>query len=105
MILELNFFLEKNDYFPSEKNGICSDMSVHSISNADECRKAIDEIQNWEPEVTFSGEESSPNWPKGCYISGEKLYWNSHDVGEQHECARQICKPKSKLTKIVFTKG
>ena len=71
-------------------------MKAHTINELTECRTAVNEIQHWEPEANFSGQESTPDWPKGCYISGEKIWWNSHGVGNPHECARQICKPKSK---------
>ena len=65
---------------------------AHLVDDPDSCKLAMAEIWNVNLATRVLKHENNPNWPKGCYSAGSKVYFNEHLTGSSHKGARHICK-------------
>ena len=87
--------LLEDTYFLSEYDSLCSNKSGLAVVDKNECHHAVSKLHKYEPNAEFSSEESSVNWPNGCYIYGistMKVNWNQNPDGRANKWSRQICK-------------
>ena len=95
----------KDTYFLSEYNSDCSNLSGVAVVEINECHYAVSKVQKFEPNAEFSSEESSVNWPSGCYIYGissMKVNWNQNRDGRPNKWSRQICKLDGRHNNLVY---
>ena len=66
----------------------CSDISLNSIVNEDECIRAVKHFDK-----TYKGSESNSNYPTGCYLYGNyNAYFNKDSSDAGNVNVRAICK-------------
>ena len=90
-------------YFASEFGSLCSNLSAQRVTDVDECRHSLSNLQILESEAIFHSEENLSTWPQGCYIFGinsMKANFNKHPNGTANKWSRQVC--KGKFFNIVF---
>ena len=88
----------EDTYFLSEFGGLCSNQSALDVTDVDECRYSLSNLQTLESEAIFNSEESLSSWPKGCLIYGiysMKAIFNNHQNGTENKWSRQVCKGKA----------
>ena len=87
------FILFSGIYYLSEFDGSCADLGYRTIVTENECRSAVSEIKQLEPNATFQGVHEDADWPKGCYLFVHSVYFNTHQTGSVHigQQSRQIC--------------
>ena len=69
----------------------CSSLGYGIIAHEEECKLATDKIG-----IQFGGNETEPNYPKGCYLYYDGLkgisYWNMDTTGNSNTASIPICK-------------
>ena len=68
---------------------ICSDTGkdrLHTIVDQVVCRKAANELGK-----IYGKESSWSNYPKGCCLNNNKVYWNKHVTGQRNGNTKEIC--------------
>ena len=78
----------------TENGDLCSDHPrVTNIFTEYECKAAVGyAITSLSSDALFKDTVSRENEPKGCYIVGRYVYWNTHSTGGPNIKAKSICK-------------
>ena len=74
-------------------NGVtCSERGFKDLSTAQECSDAVSYAKTFNGNANYWNEESSSNYPKGCYIfTSGNMFYNTHSIGEKDSSAASIC--------------
>ena len=78
------------DTFISDANSLCHESNGVLIHDEETCSLAVSHISNQRPHV-----ESESDWPRGCYITNERIYFNGHLMGSRNVRAQPVCISKS----------
>ena len=71
------------------------------IFTKDECIAAVPYAKvSLSPYARFKAEVLQEDTPKGCFISGRDIYWNTHGTGRPKEKIKSICKSGNRLQNI-----
>ena len=71
------------------------------IFTKDECIAAVPYAKvSLSPYARFKEEVLQEDAPKGCFISGRDIYWNTHGTGRPKEKIKSICKSGNRLQNI-----
>ena len=71
------------------------------IFTKDECIAAVPYAKvSLSPYARFKAEVLQEDAPKGCFISGRDIYWNTHGTGRPKEKIKSICKSGNRLQNI-----
>ena len=72
----------------------CDDrIGVASIFTENECRSALQYVtSSLLDNATYKGSVAYETEPKGCYIGGSEVYWNTHSGGSLNIKVQSICK-------------
>ena len=68
------------------------------IDSEEECKSAVRYLNDHGDNLTFSGNESDPDFPKGCYVTAwpnlmwRNVFWNGHSLGAADSDSKPICK-------------
>ena len=81
------FVIAASDYMETEYGSICTDIEKNPVVDEDECKKAAKSLGK-----TFFGEEEDKNYPRGCYIIDNDVYWNVHKTGMKEPNSAEICR-------------
>ena len=74
----------------TERAGLrdCSDVGRHAIGDVAECKEAGSQLG-----IGDGNDDGSwDNYPKGCGVWRNKVYWNSHEIGSGHKDVFLMCK-------------
>ena len=73
---------------------MCDDrIGVANIFTENECRSALQYATTSLSDIaTYEGSVAHETEPKGCYISGSEVYWNTHSSGSLNIKVQSICK-------------
>ena len=75
-----------------ESGSLCSDAKSRPVKDAESCRSAVPKLQNLDQRANFEEEERTENWPAGCYLTTDGVYFNSHSTGGRNPFANHICR-------------
>ena len=83
---------------------MCDDrIGVANIFTENECRSALQyATSSLSEHATYKGSVVYETEPKGCYVSGSEVYWNTHSGGSLNLKVQSICKSgKSRNSSIL----
>ena len=75
-----------------ESGSLCSDAKSRPVKDAESCRSAVPKLQNLDQRASFEEEERTENWPAGCYLTTDGVYFNTHSTGGRNPFANHICR-------------
>ena len=97
-----SLFIETAIFFKTAQNGYCEDHQRASTTDAASCRLAAAEMNKDVEYIKFHGEETRPDWPKGCYTTGSRVFFNKHTEGARHSRAHHICYKGNSCSNSLF---
>ena len=83
-------------YHETASGALCSELRV--VDDLTTCKKAAEALG-----YQFKTTEDEAGWPKGCYKSGGKVFFNQHVHGSVNINAAQICKDRGKGLRFFLT--
>ena len=100
----MNFSFNFVGFSHTDYGIMCDDrIGVANIFTENECRSALQYATSSLSELaTYKGSVVYETEPKGCYISGSEVYWNTHSGGSLNLKVQSICKSgKSRNSSIL----
>ena len=87
-----NFYsLISAGYYLRTDNEVCSD--IEFISTLNECKIAVNALNDYGASLVFYESESDSRFPKGCYENNGYVIWNTHHSGSTtFKNSETICK-------------
>ena len=81
-------------YFLSGASGLCSYCKdSQTVSNLTECTSVGAAIEGANDRYKFNGGTTAINFPRGCYLYGNRnIYWNYDVSGRKQIMSQQVCK-------------
>ena len=90
----MNFSFNFVGFSHTDYGIMCDDrIGVANIFTENECRSALQYATSSLSDIsTYEGSVAHETEPKGCYISGSEVYWNTHSSGSLNIKVQSICK-------------
>ena len=81
----------------AEEGFLCSDNGKNSIDDLKSCEEAIKVIQTINPYVSLTvTEKIFEDQPKGCFVMGNEIIFNTASADSPKQGSRQVCKGEIK---------
>ena len=79
-------------YSLTESDGLCFDIRAEAVNDLSDCHSAVVELKKISPNVIFREDETQADWPPGCYVVKNYVYFNKNSFGARHPVASQVCR-------------
>ena len=81
----------------AQQGFLCSDNGKNSVDDLKSCEEAIKVIQTINPDVSPTvTEKIFEDQPKGCFVMGNEIIFNTASADSPNQGSRQVCKGKVK---------
>ena len=91
---QIFYFDLAGPYAFAKKGEICADVAgLKHIQTLEECEASEEFIKSVYPEADGGvSEEEEEDYPIGCYVNNDGIYFNNHEVGGRDDDSIQLCK-------------
>ena len=87
----------------AQEGFLCSDNGKNSIDDLKSCEEAIKVIQTINPDVSPTvTEKIFEDQPKGCFVMGNEIIFNTASADSPNQGSRQVCKGKVLYRFLLF---
>ena len=87
----------------AQEGFLCSDNGKNSIDDLKSCEEAIKVIQTINPDVSPTvTEKIFEDQPKGCFVMGNEIIFNTASADSPNQGSRQVCKGKVQYRFLLF---